>query len=43
MPSRPHIIVDDLKIGWGTRVLMEHVSFEIDRGEKARQKIDAAV
>ena len=32
MPSRPHIIVDDLKIGWGSRVLMEHVSFEIERG-----------
>ena len=32
MPARPHIIVDDLKIGWGSRVLMEHVSFEIDRG-----------
>ena len=32
MPSQPHIIEDDLKIGWGSRVLMEHVSFEIDRG-----------
>ena len=32
MPSRPHILVDDLKIGWGSRVLMENVSFEIDRG-----------
>ena len=32
MPSRPHIIVDDLKIGWGSRVLMEQVSFEIERG-----------
>ena len=32
MPARPHIIVDELKIGWGSRVLMEHVSFEIDRG-----------
>jgi phospholipid/cholesterol/gamma-HCH transport system ATP-binding protein len=32
MPSRPHIIVDDLEIGWGARVLMEHVSFEIQRG-----------
>ena len=30
--SRPHIIVDDLRIGWGTRVLLEHVSFEIERG-----------
>ena len=31
-PSRPHIIVEDLRIGWGTRVLMEHVSFEVERG-----------
>ena len=30
--SRPHIIVEDLRIGWGTRVLMEHVSFEVQRG-----------
>ena len=29
---RPHIIVDDLRIGWGSRVLMEHVSFEVERG-----------
>ncbi len=28
----PHIIVDDLRIGWGSRVLMEHVSFEVERG-----------
>ena len=33
MPSsRPHIVVDDLRIGWGTRVLMEHVSFNVERG-----------
>jgi phospholipid/cholesterol/gamma-HCH transport system ATP-binding protein len=33
MPSpRPHITVDDLRIGWGARVLMEHVSFEVARG-----------
>ena len=33
MPSsRPHIMVDDLRIGWGARVLMEHVSFEVARG-----------
>jgi phospholipid/cholesterol/gamma-HCH transport system ATP-binding protein len=31
-PTRPHIIVDDLRIGWGSRVLMEHVSFHIERG-----------
>jgi phospholipid/cholesterol/gamma-HCH transport system ATP-binding protein len=30
--SRPHIIVDDLRIGWGTRVLMEHTTFQVDRG-----------
>ena len=29
--SRPHIIVDDLRVGWGKRVLMEHVSFDIKR------------
>ena len=33
MPSsRPHIIVEDLRIGWGTRVLMDHVTFDIERG-----------
>jgi phospholipid/cholesterol/gamma-HCH transport system ATP-binding protein len=32
MERKPHIIVDDLRIGWGTRVLMEHVSFEVERG-----------
>jgi len=30
--SRAHIIVDDLRVGWGTRVLMEHVNFDIKRG-----------
>ena len=30
--STPHIIVDDLRIGWGSRVLMEHVSFQVDAG-----------
>jgi phospholipid/cholesterol/gamma-HCH transport system ATP-binding protein len=30
--SRPHITVDDLRIGWGTRVLMEHTTFHVDRG-----------
>jgi phospholipid/cholesterol/gamma-HCH transport system ATP-binding protein len=29
---RPHITVDDLRIGWGTRVLMEHISFRVERG-----------
>ena len=32
LSSRPHIRVDDLRIGWGTRVLMEHVSFQVDHG-----------
>jgi len=33
MPSsKPHIIVEDLRIGWGTRVLMEHVTFNVERG-----------
>ena len=30
--SRPHITVDDLRIGWGSRVLMEHVTFQVERG-----------
>ena len=30
--SKHHITVDDLRIGWGSRVLMEHVSFNIERG-----------
>jgi len=29
---RPHITVNDLRIGWGERVLMEHVSFQVERG-----------
>jgi phospholipid/cholesterol/gamma-HCH transport system ATP-binding protein len=29
---RPHIAVDDLRIGWGAQVLMEHVSFQVERG-----------
>ena len=29
---RPHITVDDLRIGWETRVLMEHLSFQVERG-----------
>ena len=34
MPSaRPHIAVEDLKIGWGTVVLMERVSFQVERGK----------
>jgi phospholipid/cholesterol/gamma-HCH transport system ATP-binding protein len=30
--GKPHIIVDDLRIGWGSRVLMEHVTFQVERG-----------
>jgi phospholipid/cholesterol/gamma-HCH transport system ATP-binding protein len=30
--SRPHIIVHDLSIGWGSHVLMQHVTFDVDRG-----------
>jgi phospholipid/cholesterol/gamma-HCH transport system ATP-binding protein len=30
---RPHIIVDDLRIGWASNVLMEHVSFQVERGK----------
>lgn len=30
--SRPHIIVHDLRIGWGSHVLMQHVTFDVDRG-----------
>jgi phospholipid/cholesterol/gamma-HCH transport system ATP-binding protein len=30
--ARPHITVDDLRIGWGPRVLLEHISFEVARG-----------
>jgi phospholipid/cholesterol/gamma-HCH transport system ATP-binding protein len=29
---KPHITVNDLRIGWGARVLMEHVSFQVKRG-----------
>ena len=33
MPSsRPHITVNNLRIGWGTQVLMEHITFEVARG-----------
>jgi phospholipid/cholesterol/gamma-HCH transport system ATP-binding protein len=30
--SRPHIVVRDLRFGWGDRMLMEHVSFDVERG-----------
>ena len=31
-PSKPHITVDGLRAGWGSRVLMDDVSFEVGRG-----------
>jgi phospholipid/cholesterol/gamma-HCH transport system ATP-binding protein len=31
LASVPHIRVDDLRIGWGSRVLMEHVTFQVER------------
>jgi phospholipid/cholesterol/gamma-HCH transport system ATP-binding protein len=30
--SRPHITVEDLRVGWGTHVLMQHVTFRVERG-----------
>jgi phospholipid/cholesterol/gamma-HCH transport system ATP-binding protein len=33
MPApKPHITVEDLRIGWGTRVLLEHTTFQVERG-----------
>lgn len=33
MPQpKPHITVDDLRAGWGTQILLEHVSFQVERG-----------
>jgi phospholipid/cholesterol/gamma-HCH transport system ATP-binding protein len=29
---KPHITVDDLRIAWGAQVLMEHVTFQVERG-----------
>ena len=29
---RSHITVDNLSIGWGSRVLIEHVTFQVERG-----------
>ncbi len=34
LTSRPHIVVEDLRNGWGSRVLMEHVNFEVERAER---------
>jgi phospholipid/cholesterol/gamma-HCH transport system ATP-binding protein len=30
--ATPHVVVTDLRIGWGSVVLMEHLTFSIDRG-----------
>ena len=32
MERRPHIVVDDLRLGWGSHVLMDHITFHVDRG-----------
>ena len=32
MERRPHIVVDDLRIGWGSHVLMDHITFHVDCG-----------
>src|SRR5262245_386191 len=32
MAPRPHINVNDLRIGWGSRILIERVSFQVERG-----------
>ena len=29
--SKPHITIEDLRIGWGAQVLMEHVTFQVER------------
>ena len=29
---RPHITGDEVRVGWGTRVLLEHVTFQVERG-----------
>jgi phospholipid/cholesterol/gamma-HCH transport system ATP-binding protein len=29
---RPYITVEDLQIGWGRHVLLEHISFQVERG-----------
>ena len=31
-PLGPHITVNDLRIGWGEVVLMDHVTFRVERG-----------
>ena len=36
-PSRPHIAVEDLRIGWGARVLMENVTFTVERATIGRR------
>src|SRR4029450_5321299 len=30
--ARPHIIVDGLRVGWGDHVLLDQVSFQVERG-----------
>ena len=30
--ARPHITVDDLRVAWGPRVLLQHINFRVERG-----------
>lgn len=30
--TEPHVVVEDLQVGWGEVVLMRHVTFQIERG-----------
>jgi phospholipid/cholesterol/gamma-HCH transport system ATP-binding protein len=30
--SRPHITVDDLRVGWGAEILLDHITFQVKRG-----------
>jgi phospholipid/cholesterol/gamma-HCH transport system ATP-binding protein len=32
MLQKAHITVDDLWVGWGTKALLEHVTFQVERG-----------
>jgi phospholipid/cholesterol/gamma-HCH transport system ATP-binding protein len=32
-PPRPHITVENLSIGWGARVLMEQITFQVEHGK----------
>ena len=32
LPTTPHITVENLSIGWGNRIIVEGVSFQVERG-----------